>query len=92
MYVCPLIYAIQTKYFYLQVELPTDKIEAIANISLNRSESVSMVAQIGKIAREKGLDCQEFECLSCKQPQGVTSKLKYVYFTSYLYNLYKFLF
>lgn len=47
-----------------------------------------MAAQIGRIAKERGLDVQDFQCLSCQQQQGVTTKLKYVYHKPLLYNIY----
>ncbi|KAJ8938294.1 hypothetical protein NQ318_020353 [Aromia moschata] len=43
---------------------------------LARSES-TLADYIGVIAREKGLDAQNYECADCKQPLGITDKLNH---------------
>lgn len=52
------------------------KTECLSSIHLNKTESVALAAQIGKIAKEKGLDYQNFECAACKHPLGLSHKPK----------------
>ncbi|XP_066158249.1 uncharacterized protein Plekhm1 [Euwallacea fornicatus] len=42
-------------------------INSISNASLVRSESTSLSAQVYRIALERGLDMQNFECAGCKR-------------------------
>lgn len=52
------------------------KTESLTNVHLTKTESVALAAQIGKIAKEKGLDFQNFECASCRHPLGLSHKPK----------------
>lgn len=56
-------------------------IRSISNSSLMKSESMSLAVQVGKIATEKGLDTQNFECSGCKIPLSVTQKPNVCYYT-----------
>ncbi|KAJ8930045.1 hypothetical protein NQ314_017210 [Rhamnusium bicolor] len=53
----------------------------ISNVFLTKTESTSLATQVGKIAREKGLDVQNYECADCKQPLSVTHKPNICAFT-----------
>lgn len=52
------------------------KTESLSSVHLTRTESVALATQIGKIAREKGLDSQNFECAACRHPLGLSHKSK----------------
>lgn len=52
------------------------KTESLSSVHLTKTESVALAAQVGKIAREKGLDYQHFECAACRHPLGLSHKPK----------------
>lgn len=64
----------------ISTEEPT-VVKSISNSSLLKTESMSLAAQVGKIATEKGLDVQNFECVGCKLPLSVTQKPNVCYYT-----------
>lgn len=51
----------------------------ITSLHLTKTECTSLVAQIGKIAKEKGLDVQNYECADCKKELAFNLKLKWVH-------------
>ncbi|KAF2885712.1 hypothetical protein ILUMI_20485 [Ignelater luminosus] len=62
----------------LKVQTP----EELINPELNQSESLPLAVHIGKIARERGLDYQNYECANCKEPLGLMPKPKICSFTA----------
>lgn len=50
--------------------------ESLSNVHLTKTESIALAAQIGRVAREKGLDFQNFECAGCRHPLGLSHKSK----------------
>lgn len=48
----------------------------ISTIHLTKTECTSLAAQVGIIAREKGLDVQNYECADCKKELGLNFKIK----------------
>lgn len=58
-----------------------DQMEVLPNLNNIKNESRSLENQIGKIAREKGLDVQNYECSACKQQLVITNKLNVCAFT-----------
>lgn len=36
----------------------------------------SLAIYVGKIAKEKGMDTQNYECTACKEPLGIEHKSK----------------
>lgn len=57
-------------------EFETSNVSEKMNIHLMKTETVVLATQIGRIAREKGLDVQNFECATCRHPLGLSHKLK----------------
>lgn len=55
---------------------PDVKTESLSSVHLTKTESVALAAQIGKIAKEKGLDFHNFECAACRHPLGLSHKPK----------------
>lgn len=45
--------------------------EFISASSLDKQEVAQYLSQVGKLAQEKGLDNQNYECIGCKHPLGV---------------------
>lgn len=48
----------------------------ISNVHLTKTECTSLATQVGKIAREKGLDVQNYECGDCKEALALNLNLK----------------
>lgn len=55
---------LKTWFLFLKGELSL--LNSLSNASQVRSESNSMSAQVFRIACEKGLDVQNFQCAGCK--------------------------
>ncbi|XP_030756081.1 uncharacterized protein LOC115882273 [Sitophilus oryzae] len=49
-------------------------VPSVSNLSPVKTESMSLAVQVGKIANEKGLDIQNFQCADCKQPLNIEHK------------------
>lgn len=62
-------------HFVLQITQNETK-PVISNVHLTKTECTSLATQVGKIAREKGLDVQNFECADCKKALVLNLKLK----------------
>lgn len=50
--------------------------EALTNTDLSDTDAFPLTIHIGRIARERGLDFQNYECAGCKEPLGLTPKPK----------------
>lgn len=62
---------------YILFQITQNEIKpVISNVHLTKTECTSLATQVGKIAREKGLDVQNYECADCKQTLALTLKLK----------------
>ncbi|XP_076261156.1 pleckstrin homology and RUN domain containing M1 [Rhynchophorus ferrugineus] len=57
----------------------------ITNLSPMKSEAMSLAVQLGKIANERGLDVQDFECAGCKQPLSIEHKPNVCHYTGEYY-------
>ncbi|CAG9816690.1 unnamed protein product [Phaedon cochleariae] len=53
----------------------------ISSVHLAKSETTALAVQIGRIAREKGLDNQNYECADCKCILAITNKSTVCAFT-----------